>query len=75
MQFVNIATKQDGHTVGHGLVSNTSDIRAVRVNHRNTNDAVIFIDTPGFDDTFKSYTEVLTTIAEWFIKTWVLYIG
>jgi hypothetical protein len=68
MQFVNVATQQDGHTIGHGLRSHTSDIRAVRVNHPATNSPVVLIDTPGFDDTFKSDTEILTMIAEWLVK-------
>jgi hypothetical protein len=74
-QFIDIATEQDGGTVGHGLQSHTSIIRAVRVNHPTTSKPVIFIDTPGFDDTFKSDTEILTMIAEWLVKMWVLYMG
>jgi len=68
--FIDIATGQDGHTVGHGLESETSDIRAVRVKHPTTGDPVILVDTPGFDDSFKSDVEILTTIAEWLVKTY-----
>jgi len=32
---------------------------------------VVFVDTPGFDDTFKSDIEILTQIAEWLVKAWV----
>ena len=35
---------------------------------------VVFIDTPGFDDTHKSDTEILTIIANWLVKMWVYYI-
>jgi hypothetical protein len=68
-QFIDIATEQDGNTVGHGMKSQTSDIRAVRVKHPTTGDPVIFVDTPGFDDTYKSDVEILTMIAVWLTKT------
>jgi hypothetical protein len=35
---------------------------------------VVFVDTPGFDDTFKSDTEILTTIADWLVEAWVDHI-
>jgi hypothetical protein len=65
-----MATKQDGKHVGHSLHSYTANIRAVRVNHpRGGNRPFVFVDTPGFDDTTKSDTEVLTLIAEWLKQT------
>jgi GTPase Era involved in 16S rRNA processing len=70
MQFVDTATKQHGGTIGHGLQSHTSDIRAVRVNHPATNEPMIFIDTPGFNDTSRSDAEILAMIAEW-VEMWV----
>jgi acyl-CoA-binding protein len=30
---------------------------------------VVFVDTPGFDDTFKSDVEILSMIAEWLVTT------
>jgi len=68
--FIDIATRQDGHTVGHGLQSHTSDIRAVRVPHPTTGHPTVFVDTPGFDDTYKSDTEILSMVAEWLVKTY-----
>ncbi|KIM82902.1 hypothetical protein PILCRDRAFT_820197 [Piloderma croceum F 1598] len=68
--FIECATCQDGRTIGHGLRSFTSDIRAVRVNHPIDGRPVVFVDTPGFDDTYKSDLEVLTMIAEWLVKTY-----
>lgn len=70
MQFIDIATDQTGQTnVGHQLRSYTSDIRAVRYTHPQTKHSLIFVDTPGFDDTYKSDTDILSTIAEWLNKT------
>lgn len=68
-QLIDVATKQDGDTVGHGMQSHTSDIRAVRVTHPTKGHPVVFVDTPGFDDTYKSDTEILTSIADWLVKT------
>jgi hypothetical protein len=30
---------------------------------------MVFVDTPGFDDTYKSDTEILTLIANWLLTT------
>jgi GTPase Era involved in 16S rRNA processing len=50
------------------MKSHTSDIRAVRVVHPSGSGAVVFVDTPGFDDTYKSDTEILCIIADWLVK-------
>jgi len=69
--FINVATKQDGKTIGHKLKSCTSEIRAVRYFHPQRKDApIVFVDTPGFDDTHKSDTEILKIIADWLEKTY-----
>jgi predicted GTPase len=68
-QFVDIVTGQDGHAIGHQLVSQTSDIRAIEVLHPVTGEPVVFVDTPGFDDTCKSDTEVMEMITDWLVKT------
>ena len=73
-KFINIATQQDGHTVGHGLESAPSTIRAVRVKHPITGEPVIFIDTPGLDDTKKPDTEILSMIASWLKERLVYYL-
>jgi predicted GTPase len=70
-QFIDIATGQNGHTVRHGLQSEKSEIRAVRVNHPKTDDPITFIDTPGLHDTSMSDIGILTMIAEWLVKMWV----
>jgi GTP-binding protein EngB required for normal cell division len=68
--FINVATGQKGRTVGHKLKSCTSDIRAVRYIHPQDSRPIVFVDTPGFDDTHKSDTEILKIIADWLEKTY-----
>jgi GTP-binding protein EngB required for normal cell division/exonuclease VII small subunit len=68
--FINAATRQSGKTVGHKLKSYTADIRAVRYSRDEGSPSVVFVDTPGFDDTNKPDTEILRIIAEWLEKTY-----
>ncbi|KAL0948455.1 hypothetical protein HGRIS_011028 [Hohenbuehelia grisea] len=67
--FIDVATRQNGTTVGHGLTSCTSSIRSVKYTSE-TGQTVILVDTPGFDDTTKSDTEILNLLAEWLKKTY-----
>jgi len=71
MQFIEYATRQDGKTVGHGLKSCTADIRTVRVNDPRDRAPVLFVDTPGVDDTYRSDIEILGMVADWLVKTYV----
>lgn len=64
-----MATQQDGSTIGHSLQSMTSDIRTVRYVHPTTSQPILFVDTPGFDDTYKSDIEILSMIADWLVNT------
>jgi len=66
--FIERATRQNGETVGHSWRSHTAGIRSVRFAHPTEGHIVTFVDTPGFDDTFKSNTEIVTTIADWLVK-------
>ncbi len=66
MQFINTVTGQDGCTVGHDLTSFTSDIKPVVIAKGGR--SLVIVDTPGFDDTYKSDTEILALIAEWIVK-------
>ncbi|KIM78703.1 hypothetical protein PILCRDRAFT_824143 [Piloderma croceum F 1598] len=68
--FIETATGQDGHTIGHGLRSFTDTIRTVRVTHPMDGKPVVLVDTPGFGDTSKSDTEILAMIAEWLVKVY-----
>jgi len=66
--FIECATLQCGPTVGHRLRSCTADVRAVRYAHPTDGYPVVFVDTPGFDDTYKSDVEILAMIADWLVK-------
>ncbi|KIM76259.1 hypothetical protein PILCRDRAFT_826443 [Piloderma croceum F 1598] len=66
-KFIEYATGSNGNSVGHSWRSHTSDIQTVRAVHPTNGDSVVFVDTPGFDDTFKSDTEILTIVAEWLV--------
>ena len=72
-QFIGVATKHAYSDVGHGLESYTSEIRAVPYVRPNQKDdsRYILVDTPGFDDTNKSDTEILSMIAQWLKTTYV----
>jgi hypothetical protein len=67
LKFIECATCQNGQTVGHSLRSRTADIRAVRATHPKGGYPVVFVDTPGFDDTVKSDVEILSAIADWLV--------
>ncbi|KAL4066504.1 P-loop containing nucleoside triphosphate hydrolase protein, partial [Scleroderma citrinum] len=54
----------------HDLVSLTKKIRAVRCPHPDGERNIVFVDTPGFDDTFVSDTQILRNIAEWLKSTY-----
>jgi predicted GTPase len=69
IQFIDYATNQGGKHVGHGLTSCTADIRSVRVRHPTTGREIVIVDTPGFDDTYRSDAEILKLIADWLRKT------
>jgi hypothetical protein len=68
-KFIATSARQDDENVGHGLLSFTSEVRSVRTNHPIKHYPVVFVDTPGFDDTYKSDIEILSMIAEWLVKT------
>ena len=54
--------------VGNGLKSQTSQVQPYKIKigeHK-----VILVDTPGFDDTNMSDTQVLGMIADWLQKTY-----
>jgi hypothetical protein len=69
-QFINKASESN-LPVGRGLESCTGEVRTSRpfiVSGR----VVTLIDTPGFDDTTRSDTDVLTMIAAYLSKTYVV---
>jgi predicted GTPase len=73
-QFIGAATNSD-IGVGHELQSCTTEINMVKLNYldpsRITDFDIVFVDTPGFDDTNKTDVEILEMLADWLNKTWV----
>jgi len=68
-KFINIAVGNNQTTIGHDLRSCTQGVQAVTCMHPETPDRrIVFLDTPGFDDTSKTDTEILIDISEW-LKT------
>ncbi|KAL4080714.1 P-loop containing nucleoside triphosphate hydrolase protein [Scleroderma citrinum] len=68
--FVDCAVGSPDAGAGHDLVSCTKEIRAVRCPHPDGERNIVLVDTPGFDDTFMSDTQVLRNIAEWLKATY-----
>ncbi|KAJ8517864.1 hypothetical protein ONZ45_g5011 [Pleurotus djamor] len=54
--------------IGHKLNSFTDDVSATR--YTRGKDSVVLVDTPGFDDTTRSDTDILKLIASWLEKTY-----
>ena len=67
-QFINHATQKTSD-VGHGLQPGTINIQPIRATHPTTDDPVIFVDTPGFDNPDRSDMEILTMITGWLKQT------
>jgi len=68
--FISIATRKHDRSIGHDLDSYTSKIQSFRFPHPKDGRLITFVDTPGFDDTHKSDTEILKMIASWLEKTY-----
>ena len=69
-KFINIATGVDAG-VGHGLESCTSEIGIIKMAFPGSN--VVFVDTPGFDDTKRSDSDILKMISDWLEITYVVH--
>ena len=70
-QFISLATGFDTG-VGHTLESCTSEIKIVKLSVPELSDSdVVFVDTPGFDDTHKSDSDILKMVADWLKSTCV----
>ncbi|TFK33827.1 P-loop containing nucleoside triphosphate hydrolase protein [Crucibulum laeve] len=68
--FINIATEHDTG-VGHSLESYTSEIGIFKLFYPELSDGdIVFVDTPGFDDTHKSDIDILKMISEWLSETY-----
>ncbi|KAH7905079.1 P-loop containing nucleoside triphosphate hydrolase protein, partial [Hygrophoropsis aurantiaca] len=69
--FINIATESKCATVGHDLDSCTQDIVAFTFPHPNdSNRNIVFVDTPGFDDSNRSDYDILREISRWLETTY-----
>ena len=69
-QFINVATGQPSTTIGHDLESCTQDVQAVSCSHPDGSGRnVVFVDTPGFNDSGRTDYDVLKSIAKWLEKT------
>lgn len=56
----------DEETIGHGLNGHTQKVRAVKWRDpRDPEQSYVFLDTPGFDDTYLSDTDILIEISVW----------
>ena len=55
---------------GHGLRSCTAEVQSYRYQHADGSESnVVFVDTPGFDDTEIKDADILVRIAEWLKKS------
>ncbi|KAL4078010.1 P-loop containing nucleoside triphosphate hydrolase protein [Scleroderma citrinum] len=68
--FIDRAVGRPDTGAGHDLVSCTKEIRPVRYPHPDGERNIVLVDTPGFDDTFLSDTQILRNIAEWLKTTY-----
>ncbi|KAH7914570.1 P-loop containing nucleoside triphosphate hydrolase protein [Hygrophoropsis aurantiaca] len=69
--FVNTAAGRDVMTVGHDLKACTAQLHHVVVNHpAHPETRIVFVDTPGFDDTFESDYEILRRISVWLAQSY-----
>ncbi|KAG9312298.1 P-loop containing nucleoside triphosphate hydrolase protein [Chiua virens] len=63
--LVRSITGSETAEVGNGLKSFTSDVRAIRFRDHESGRFVVLVDTPGFDDTYKSDLDILNMISDW----------
>ncbi|KAH7909051.1 hypothetical protein BJ138DRAFT_1156161 [Hygrophoropsis aurantiaca] len=69
--FINIATGSECAIVGHNLDSCTQDIAAFTFPHPNdSNRNIVFVDTPGFDDSNRTDYDILRDLSRWLETTY-----
>ncbi|KAG6833277.1 hypothetical protein H0H87_009452 [Tephrocybe sp. NHM501043] len=70
-QFINTIVGSEVTTVGHDLKSQTAQLRHVILRHpQDITRRIIIVDTPGFDDTYVSDSEILRRIAVWLARSY-----
>ena len=73
IKFINTVVENSPIAVGYGLHSCTSDISTVRLSFPELVPGdIVFVDTPGFDHSHKTETDVLKMVADWLKATYVL---
>jgi GTPase Era involved in 16S rRNA processing len=73
-KFIKTVAKDSTNiAVGHDLESCTSEISTVRLSFPEhiAND-IVLVDTPGFDHTNKTETDILKMVADWLKTTYVI---
>ena len=69
LKIIDTLVNQPGKRSGSRLESCTTDVHAIRLfNHPVHGDRLVFVDTPGFDNTITSDLEILQMIANWLQK-------
>ena len=67
-QFVSAASGYDTKVIGHALRSKTEQVSAIKFWDQESGQHVVLVDTPGFDDTFKSDLDILNIISKWLVS-------
>ncbi|KAH7920365.1 P-loop containing nucleoside triphosphate hydrolase protein [Leucogyrophana mollusca] len=69
--FINTAVGKDAVFVGQDVKSCTESLQHVIVDYpKDPSRRVVFVDTPGFDDTYESDFEILRRIAVWLAQSY-----
>ncbi|KAG8220498.1 P-loop containing nucleoside triphosphate hydrolase protein [Butyriboletus roseoflavus] len=68
--FVNKAAGREEAMIGYSLTSETRMLQPVRCPHPDGRRNVVLVDTPGFDDTHLSDTQILRILANWLKNTY-----
>ncbi|KAG8800222.1 Translocase of chloroplast, partial [Serendipita sp. 400] len=68
--FINCVAKRGNRGVGHDIESCTAKVALINAEDPIHGRQAVLVDTPGFDDTYKSDIEILTMIAEFLVRTY-----
>ncbi|KAG8758461.1 hypothetical protein FRC14_008150 [Serendipita sp. 396] len=68
--FINCVARRGDRGVGHDIESCTAEVALIKVEDPIQNRKVVLVDTPGFDDTYRSDIDILTDIATFLVKSY-----
>ncbi|KAG8750942.1 hypothetical protein FRC14_008271 [Serendipita sp. 396] len=68
--FINCVANRGGDGVGHSITSCTSKVESIKIENPIHGRNITLVDTPGFDDTYKSDAEILAMIADFLAQTY-----